>query len=138
MGEAADLPAARQAARTLAWFAAALLAVAFVWFAYVDAPLAGSALLLFAGGTASAAVAIMAALFSIETTLQEPPVNSMGALVGRGARRRRLALLSLALALLLLLGSATLTLGVQGRAGDNQDDATVSTLSIHTGMRTRE
>ena len=120
MVEATDLPAARHAARTLAWFAAALLAVAFVWFAYVDAPLAQFALLLFAAGTTSAALAIIAALYSIEATLGSAPER-------RGARSRRLALLCLALALVLLLGSATLTLALQGQGGDQQDDTTVST-----------
>ena len=123
---ATDPAAARQAARTLVWLAAALLAVAFAWFAYVDAPLVEAALLLFAAGAASAAVTIMAALYSIEATLRESPVNPM-APTRRGARSRRLALLCLALALLLLLGSATLTLGLQGQAGDQQDDTTVST-----------
>jgi hypothetical protein len=127
MVDAADLPAARQAARTLVWLAAGLLALAFTWFAYVDAPLVEAAMLLFAAGTASAAVAIMAALYSIEATLQQSPANPTAPPPRRGAHSRRLALLCLALALLLLLGSATLTLGLQGQGGDQQDDTTVST-----------
>jgi hypothetical protein len=127
MPDAPDLQAARAAARTVAWFAAALLATAFGWFAWVDAPLAELALILFAVATACAAVAIIAALLSIEATLQAAPMDTAsGALGARSVRMRRTALLFLAIALVLMLSSATMTLSLQGQARDQQDDTAVS------------
>lgn len=117
MSDATEAGAARAAAGTLLWFAAALLATACGWYAYVDAPLTNLALLLFAAATACAVIAIIAALLAIEASLT---------VLARTTRLRRSALLFLAVAVVLMLTSATLTLSLQGQAADQQDDTTVS------------
>ena len=128
MSDDADLGVARCAARTLLWFAAALLAAAFGWYAWVDAPLSNLALLLFSAATVCAAVTIIAALLAIESGLPLPGegVGTMAAALARSMRLRRIALLFLAVALVLMLTSATLTLSLQGQAGDQQDEMTTS------------
>ncbi len=129
MSEDADLGAARGAARTLLWFAAALLAAAFGWYAWVDAPLSNLALLLFSAATVCAAVTIVAALLAIESGLPMPAGEGAGnvaAALARSMRLRRIALLFLAVALVLMLTSATLTLSLQGQANDQQDDMATS------------
>jgi len=128
MSDDADLGVARCAARTLLWFAAALLAAAFGWNAWVDAPLSNLALLLFSAATVCAAVTIIAALLAIESGLPLPGegVGTMAAALARSMRLRRIALLFLAVALVLMLTSATLTLSLQGQAGDQQDEMTTS------------
>ena len=128
MSDDADLGVARCAARTLLWFAAALLAAAFGWYAWVDAPLSNLALLLFSAATVCAATTIIAALLAIESGLPLPGegVGTMAAALARSMRLRRIALLFLAVALVLMLTSATLTLSLQGQAGDQQDEMTTS------------
>ena len=129
MPEASDLSAARGAAGTLLWFAAALLAAAFGWYAYVDAPLTNLALLLFAGATVCAVATVIAALLAIELSLPAPAADAaarVAAALARSMRLRRSALLFLAIAAVLMLTSATLTLSLQGQAGDQQDDTSVS------------
>ena len=128
MSDDADLGVARCAARTLLWFAAALLAAAFGWYAWVDAPLSNLALLLFSAATVCAAVTIIAALLAIESGLPLPGegVGTMAAALARSMRLRRIALLFLAVDLVLMLTSATLTLSLQGQAGDQQDEMTTS------------
>jgi len=128
MSDDAGLGLARCAARTLLWFAAALLAAAFGWYAWVDAPLSNLALLLFSAATVCAAVTIIAALLAIESGLPLPGegVGTMAAALARSMRLRRIALLFLAVALVLMLTSATLTLSLQGQAGDQQDEMTTS------------
>jgi NADH:ubiquinone oxidoreductase subunit 6 (subunit J) len=119
-GAVTPLQSAHGLARTLVRLGGVLLAVAFGWFAYVDAPLADVALLLFAVGAAAATAAIIAALLSIEASLSATP----GA---RSVRLRRMGLLLLAIALVLMVTSATLTLSLQGTMSDQQDESSVST-----------
>jgi hypothetical protein len=123
-----DLGVARGAARTVLWFAAALLAAAFGWYAWVDAPLSNLALLLFSAATVCGAVTIIAALLAIESGLPLPGEGAanVAAALARSMRLRRIALLFLAVAVVQMLASATLTLSLQGQAGDPQDDTTVS------------
>ena len=129
MPDDADLGDARCAARTLLWFAAALLAAAFGWNAWVDAPLSNLALLLFSAATVCAATTIIAALLAIECGLPMPAAEGAGyvaAALARSMRLRRIALLFLSVAVVLMLTSATLTLSLQGQAGDQQDEMTTS------------
>ncbi len=129
MADDADLVAARCAARTLLWFAAALLAAAFGWYAWVDAPLGNLALLLFSAATVCAALTIIAALLAIESGLPMPAGERVGYVavaLARSMRLRRIALLFVAVAVVLMLTSATLTLSLQGQAGDQQDEMTTS------------
>ena len=129
MSDDAGLGLARCAARTLLWFAAALLAAAFGWYAWVDAPLSNLALLLFSAATVCAAVTIITALLAIESGLPMPAgegVGTVAAALVRSMRLRRIALLFLAVAVVLMLTSATLTLSLQGQAGDQQDEMTTS------------
>jgi hypothetical protein len=90
-----------------------VLAAAFAWFAYVDAPLTDGAMRLIAAAVLAGVSSIVAALICAEARSEK-------------LRRRcwRLALWSFALSTVLMLTAATVTLNLKGTGPEESDTQT--------------